>query len=68
MLPANFGLQDRAHRYRLTLFVRNLCNQNDYSSMAHTGLMASATNPNDFTAFVNKDANRYVGATFGAKF
>ncbi|MBB3357988.1 MULTISPECIES: hypothetical protein [unclassified Novosphingobium] len=68
MLPANIGLQDRVYRYTLTLFVRNLCNQNDYSSMVHTRLMASATNPSDLTAFVNKDANRYVGATFGAKF
>ncbi|MET3471263.1 hypothetical protein ABIC78_001788 [Novosphingobium sp. 1529] len=48
--------------------MRNLCNQNDYSLIVHTGLMASATNPNDLTAFVNKDPNRYVGATFGAKF
>jgi iron complex outermembrane receptor protein len=68
LVDANIGVQDQAHRYTLTLFVRNLFNQNYYSSMAHTSLMASATNPNDLTAFVNKDANRYVGATFGAKF
>ncbi|MCW1988415.1 hypothetical protein J2792_003179 [Novosphingobium capsulatum] len=67
-MPADIGLQDRVHRYTLTLFVRDLCNQNNYSSIVHTGLMASATNPNDLTAFVNKDANRYGGATFGAKF
>ncbi|RVU05898.1 TonB-dependent receptor [Novosphingobium umbonatum] len=68
MVDASVGVQGPDKHYSFTVFVRNLLNQNYYSSMAHTSLLASATNANDLTAFVNKDANRYFGATFGAKF
>ncbi|NKI98800.1 TonB-dependent receptor [Novosphingobium sp. SG707] len=68
MVDASIGVQGPDKHYTFTVFVRNLLNQNYYSSMAHTSLLASATNANDLTAFVNKDANRYFGATFGARF
>ncbi|HWU04233.1 MAG TPA: TonB-dependent receptor [Novosphingobium sp.] len=68
IVDASIGIHDAANRKTLTLFVRNLFDQNYYSSMAHASLLASATNPNDLTAYVNKDANRYFGATLGMKF
>ncbi|WP_068085408.1 TonB-dependent receptor [Novosphingobium rosa] len=68
IVDASVGLQDAAKRYTLTVFVRNLFNQNYYSSMAHASLLATPTNAQDLTAYVNKDANRYFGATLGVKF
>ncbi len=68
IVDANIGVSTIDKRYSATLFVRNLFNQNYYSAMAHTSLLASATNANDLTAFVNKDSRRYFGATIGVKF
>jgi iron complex outermembrane receptor protein len=68
LVDASVGVRSKDKGYSLTLFVRNLFDQNYYSSMAHTSLLATATNASDLTAYVNKDSNRYFGATFGYAF
>lgn len=68
LVDASIGVKTADSGYSLTLFVRNLFDQNYYTSMAHTNLLSSATNANDLTAFVNKDSNRYFGGTIGVRF
>jgi iron complex outermembrane receptor protein len=68
LVDASVGMESMNKHYSVTLFVRNLFNQNYYTSMAHTSLLASATNANDLTAFVTKDSRRYFGGTVGVKF
>ena len=68
LVDASVGVRSKDKGYSLTLFVRNLFDQNYYSSMAHTSLLATPTNASDLTAYVNKDSNRYFGATFGFAF
>jgi iron complex outermembrane receptor protein len=68
MVDLNLGLRDADSRYSLTVFVRNLFNQTYYSQLNHGTILANAANPLDLWANINKDANRYFGATVAAKF
>jgi iron complex outermembrane receptor protein len=68
MVDGSIGLYTSDKRYNLSVFVKNLFDQNYYSAMAHNSLLATAANPNDIVASFNRDADRYFGATFGVRF
>jgi iron complex outermembrane receptor protein len=68
LVDLNVGVRDVDNRYNLTLFVRNLFDVNYFTQLNHGTILASAASPNDLWANVPKDANRYVGATLGARF
>jgi len=68
LVDLSVGAYTSDRRYSLTLFVKNLFDQNYYSTMAHNSLLATAANPNDVIATFNKDADRYFGATLGVRF
>jgi iron complex outermembrane receptor protein len=68
MVDASVGVYTIDRKYNLSLFVKNLFDQNYYSAMAHNSLLATAANPNDIVATFNKDADRYFGATLGVRF
>ncbi len=68
LVDASFGIHDADNRYNLTLFVRNLLDQTYYSQLNHGTILATAANGTDRWANINKDASRYVGASFGMRF
>jgi iron complex outermembrane receptor protein len=68
MVDGSIGLYTSDKRYNLSIFVKNLFDQNYYSAMAHNSLLATAASPNDVVASFNRDADRYFGATFGVRF
>lgn len=68
IVDLSIGAYTSDHRFSLTFFVKNLFDQNYYSTISHNSLLATAANPNDIIATFNKDADRYVGATFGVHF
>ncbi|MFC3440797.1 TonB-dependent receptor [Sphingobium rhizovicinum] len=68
IVDASVGIRDADSRWNLTLFVRNLFDQNYYTQLNHGTILANTTNAYDLWANVNKDADRYFGATFGVRF
>lgn len=68
IVDASIGFHDPSSRYNLTLFVKNAFDQTYYTQLNHGTILANAANPLDLWANVNKDADRYFGATFGVKF
>jgi iron complex outermembrane receptor protein len=67
LVDASVGISGN-DRWNLTLFVRNLFDTTYYSQISHGTLLATTANPNDLWANINKDADRYFGATFGLNF
>jgi len=68
LVDVTVGVRSPDDRYALRLFVKNLFDVNYFSSIAHNGLLATAATPLDLVAVYNKDADRYVGATFSVRF
>ncbi|WP_029935893.1 TonB-dependent receptor [Sphingomonas sp. UNC305MFCol5.2] len=68
LVDASIGLKTIDDRYSLTLFVKNLFDENYLTSIAHNSLLATTANPYDLVGTYNKDSSRYFGATFGLKF
>ncbi|AEG50415.1 TonB-dependent receptor plug [Sphingobium chlorophenolicum L-1] len=68
LVDMSLGVQDIEKRYTATLFVKNLFNQHYLSALAHTFVYATSATPNDLLGYINKDSNRYFGATFALKF
>lgn len=68
LVDASFGVADLDERYKVTLFVRNVFDENYYSQLSHGTILATAASPNDLWANVNKDANRYFGVTANYRF
>nr|AGU10875.1 TonB dependent receptor [uncultured organism] len=68
IVDASVGVRTSDGRYSLTLFVRNLFNDNYLTSIGHNSLLSTPTSPFDLVGTYNKDARRYAGATFGVKF
>jgi iron complex outermembrane receptor protein len=68
IVDASIGLRQADSRWNVTLFVRNLFDRTYYSQLNHGTVLANATNGTDLWANINKDADRYFGATFGVKF
>ena len=68
LVDASIGLKTIDDRYSLTLFVKNLFDENYLTSIGHNSLLATTAAPFDLVGTYNKDASRYVGATLGIKF
>lgn len=68
LVDASLAFTAPGDRYRLTVFVKNLLDQDYYSSMAHSSLLSSAATPTDLVANYSKNSGRYVGATLEARF
>ncbi|WP_447726615.1 TonB-dependent receptor [Sphingomonas koreensis] len=68
LVDASIGIKTIDNRYSLTLFVKNLFDENYLTSIGHNSLLATTANPYDLVGTYNKDSSRYFGATFGVKF
>lgn len=68
IVDLSIGAYTSDRRFSLTLFAKNLFDQNYYSTISHNSLLATTTNSKDIVATFNKDADRYVGATFAVHF
>lgn len=65
LVDASIGIKQIDGRYSLTLFVKNLFDENYLTSIGHSSFLGGAT---DLVGTFNKDADRYFGATLGFKF
>jgi iron complex outermembrane receptor protein len=68
LVNASVSFSRTDDRYRLTLFVKNLFDQNYYTSIGHNILLSSPTTATDILGYLAKDTDRYWGATFGLRF
>jgi iron complex outermembrane receptor protein len=68
LVDASIGMHTVDDRYNVSVFVKNLFDVNYYTSISHNSLLATAARPLDLTATYNKDADRYFGISFGARF
>ncbi|MEG3168046.1 TonB-dependent receptor [Sphingomonas sp. LB3N6] len=68
LVDMSVGVHDANNRYTVSVFVKNLFNENYLTNIAHNSLLATAANPFDLIANYNKDADRYFGAAFGLRF
>ncbi len=68
LVDMSLGLRTPDDRYSLTVFVKNLFDTHYVTSLSHAFVYASPSSPNDLLGFINKDSDRYFGATLGAKF
>jgi iron complex outermembrane receptor protein len=68
LVDAALGVTTADKRYGLTVFAKNLFNTNYLTSIGHNSLMSTTANPFDLVGTYNKDASRYFGATFSARF
>jgi iron complex outermembrane receptor protein len=68
LVDASVGLKTTDDRYSLTLFVKNMFDENYLTSLAHNSLLSGVATPYDIVGTYNKDSSRYFGATLGVKF
>lgn len=68
IVDLSVGATTKDGKYTLTLFARNLLDENYVTNLQHGTLLASTASPFDIYGQVNKDANRYFGAQLGVKF
>lgn len=68
LVDASIGVTAPDSRYTLTLFVKNLFNQNFYTTTSSSALIATNLNVVDVYAFRPKNADRYFGASLGFRF
>jgi iron complex outermembrane receptor protein len=68
LVDLSLGLNGPDNRWNLTFFVKNLFDTNYTTSLGHNALLATPADPFDIYATYNKDANRYVGGSFGVRF
>lgn len=68
LVNASIGLHPVDSRFTVTLFVKNLFNQNYFTSLGHNSLLATTANPFDVIGTYNKDADRYFGGSVAVRF
>lgn len=68
LVDASVGISTPDDRYSLTVFVKNLFDENYLTSIAHNALLSTTASPFDLVGTYNKDSSRYFGATIGVKF
>lgn len=68
LVDLSVGLRTEDNRFSITGFVKNLFDTNYLTSINHNSLLATTASPFDLIANYNKDADRYMGVTFGARF
>lgn len=62
------GAATQDDRYQVSLFVRNLFDQNFVNGMQRESIVTNAANPGNIAYFPAKDAERYVGVSLRANF
>ncbi len=65
IVDASIGVKQIDGRYSLSVFVKNLFDENYLTSIGHTSFLGGNF---DLVGTFNKDADRYFGATLGVKF
>lgn len=68
LVDASVSLDSADDRYSVLLFVRNLFDENFYTSMSHNSLLSSTSNATDLVANISKNSKRYAGVTFSTRF
>ena len=68
LVDASVGVSTADNRLSLTVFVKNLFNENYLTSIGHNSLMSTTARPFDLVGTYNKDSSRYFGATIGFRF
>jgi iron complex outermembrane recepter protein len=68
LVDFSIGMTTSDDRYGLTLFAKNVFDKNYYTSLAHSLLLATAANPYDIYANIDKNSRRYFGFTVRARF
>lgn len=68
LVDMSLGVRQPAHGFSLTLFVKNVFNQNYYSGMTSAALVPANLTSLDIFAIRPKNANRYFGGTLGFNF
>ena len=68
LVDASIGVTAPDSRYTLTLFVKNLFNQNFYTTTSSAALIPTNLAVVDVYAFRPKNADRYFGASLGFRF
>jgi iron complex outermembrane receptor protein len=67
-VDASVGLSDADRRYQLTLFVRNLFDQEYATSIFRDAFFGNAASPNNIDHYLPKEANRYFGASLRVRY
>jgi iron complex outermembrane receptor protein len=67
-VDASIGVKDVGNRYQLTLFVRNLFDEQYATSMFRDAFFGNAASPNNIDHYLPKEANRYFGASVRVSF
>lgn len=67
IVDLSIGARQREGRYSVAIFVKNLFDKSYYTSMSSATLFPTNTTTLDIYANRPKDADRYVGATFGIR-
>lgn len=68
VVDASIAFHTVDQKYRLNLFVKNLFDQNYFTSIGHNALLSSAANATDLQANISKASDRYFGATLDVRF
>jgi iron complex outermembrane receptor protein len=68
LVDFSLGLASSAGNYNVTFFVKNLFNEFYYTNMQHAQFLATAAKPSDVYAFLDKESQRYFGASLQMKF
>jgi iron complex outermembrane receptor protein len=68
LVDASIGISAPDSRYTLTVFVKNLFNQNFYTTTTTSALIGNNLSVVDVYAFRPKNADRYFGASLGFRF
>jgi iron complex outermembrane receptor protein len=68
LVDASIGIRNEDSRYAVTLFVKNLFDQNYYVTSQGSNLLPSNLDLVEKYAIRPKSADRYLGVTVGFKF
>jgi iron complex outermembrane recepter protein len=68
LVDLSLGLSTNDDRYGVTFFVKNLFNESYFTNMAHAQLLATAAHPSEIYANIDKESQRYFGATLQMRF
>ena len=68
LVDATIGVTTADKRYGISLFVKNIFDENYLTNIGHNSIMSTVANPFDLVGTYNKDSSRYFGAIFSARF
>jgi len=67
-VDASVGLKEVGNRFHVTLFVRNLFDEEYATSIFRDAFFGNAASPNNLDHYLPKEANRYFGASVRVSF